>query len=191
MGSTDLCCICLDEPALENPLLLLSCGCKVALFHESCEKNWLDSLPIDKEIVCFICKRPPSLKDNYSICYNIGPAQKQFWDTSLLFTLEIPIAIHYGTPIILLEGLYIILFPFVCSFTQDIRFFLSQYKYTVYINLIFILIYKDSLGFYDIVLYRLIHLLFLCLIISKQRVNPLTPFIISREIIHSKTVWPQ
>lgn len=183
------CCICLDPGKEDDPLFLLSCGCKVALFHKACEIRWTDTLQMDTPIKCLICKREPIMKLNY--CFSdIGRAQKILRNTGFLFILELPMAIHYKTPIIGLEGLFIILYPFVVPFNCDLTYFLTQYNLTMIINLVLILFYKD-LKMYDIVLYRLLHIFLLSFFISKNKTNPLTPFVISREITHSKIAWPQ
>lgn len=181
------CCICLDPGKEDDPLFLLSCGCKVALFHKDCETRWTDTLPIDTPIKCLICKREPILKLNY--CFSqIGPAQELLWNTGLLFILEIPMGFHYKTPIIGLEGLFIILYPFVVPFNCDATYFLRQYRVTMIGNLLLIFFYKN-IAMYDIVLYRLLHIFLLSFFISKNKTNPLTPFVISREITHSKIAW--
>jgi len=183
------CCICLDPGKEDDPLFLLSCGCKVALFHQTCETKWIDTIPADTTIKCLICKREPILTLNY--CFSdIGPPQKLLQNTCLLFILEMPMAIHYKTPIIGLEGLFIILYPFVVPFNCDVTYFLVQYNLTMLINLGLILFSKD-IKIYDIVLYRLLHIFLLSFFINKNKTNPLTPFVISREITHSKIAWNQ
>ena len=184
------CCICLDPAKEDDPLFLLSCGCKVALFHQSCETKWTDTLPMDTPIKCLICKREPILKLNY--CFSdIGSAQKLLSNTAMLFALEITLALYYKTPIIGLEGLFIIVYPFVVPFNCDVTYVLRQYNTTLIGNLLLILFYQNRIRMYDIVLYRLLHICILSLYINKNKINPLTPFVISREITHSKIAWNQ
>jgi hypothetical protein len=180
------CCICLDPAKEDDPLYLLSCGCKVALFHQTCETKWTDTLPIDTPIKCLICKREPILKLNY--CFtDIGPSQKFLLNTAILFSLEIPLAFYYNTWVIGAQGLYIILYPFVAPFQYDLTYFLAQYNFTMIINLLLILLYRFNLKVESITTYRFIHIGLLSLFINaRKKVNPLTPFVITREITHSK-----
>jgi len=129
------------------------------------------------------------MKVNYSFSHDIGPAQKLLWNTGILFILEIPIGIHYKTPIIVLEGLFMILFPFVAPFSRDITFFLTQYNLTLLANVILLVLYKNTM--YNVVLHRLFHMFIMSLYINTKKINPLTPFTISREITYAKIVWPQ
>lgn len=184
----DVCSICLDPPKKDDPLLLLSCGCNT-YFHKACETKWTDTLPIDTTIKCFICKREPIMKLNYCFSYYVGPAQQLLCNTAILFTLEIPLALYYKTWVIGAQGLYIILYPFVAPFPYDLRYFLAQYNMTMIINLLLILLYKINMPETSITTYRFIHIGILSLFINnRNKVSPLTPFVISREITHSKTV---
>ena len=183
-----VCCICLEEPTSDNPLFLLSCGCKVALFHESCENAWMSNLQVNVPIVCLICKREPVLKNNYSFSYEAGPAQKLLWDTAGLALLEIPLGIYYKTPLLSLQALYILSYPLIFPFRRNLVFFLMHYRIRVLIDCVIFFSYKELTAL-DIIIYRLLHILFLCFFIKKPRINPLTPFIISREITHHKIAW--
>ena len=189
MGDT-LCCICLDLPKKDDPLLLLSCGCKVALLHKACEIGWTDTLPINTPVKCFICKREPIMKVNYCYLYDIGLPQKFLWNTAILFALEIPIGLYYDTWVIGAQGLYIILYPFVAPFPYDLVYFLTQYNFTILANLLFMLFYGSNLKVTTLTFYRFLHIGMLSFLINhRNKVNPLRPFIISREITHAKTVW--
>ena len=184
------CCICLDPAKEDDPLFLLSCGCKVALFHKACETRWTDTLPMDTPIKCLICKREPILKLNY--CFSdIGSSQKLLSNTAMLFALEIPLALYYKTWVIGAQGLYIILYPFVFPFPCDLTYFLAQYNMTMIINLLLIFFNKDLKGD-SITFYRFLHIGILSFFINnRNKVNPLRPFVISREITHSKIAWNQ
>jgi len=185
------CCICLENTREDDPLLLLSCGCKVALFHKACEVKWTDTFPINTPLVCLICKREPIMKVNYCYSYDIGPPQTFLWNTLFLFAIELPIGLYYNTWVIGAQGLYIILYPFVAPFSYDLVYFLIQYNITIFVNLLFILFYGNNLKLTTITLYRYLHIAILSFYINnRNKVNPLRPFIISREITHSKTVWP-
>ena len=186
-----VCCICLDPGKEDDPLFLLSCGCK-AFFHKACEVKWTDTLPINTPVVCLICKREPIMKLNYCYSYDIGPPQTFLWNTLFLFAIELPIGLYYNTWVIGAQGLYIILYPFVAPFSYDLVYFLIQYNITIFINLIFILFYGNNLKLTTITFYRYLHIAILSFYINnRNKVNPLRPFIISREITHSKIAWNQ
>ena len=185
------CCICLSESRKEDPLLLLSCGCK-AFFHKACEDEWLSTLNINTPIKCLICKREPVLKVNYSFSRDAGPAQMLMWNTATVFILEIPIGFYCKTPIIFLEGLTIIVLPLIFSFPCDITFFFMQYNIMTIVNIILIILLNKSVIVSNIILYRLLHIMLLSFFInSHNKVDPLIHFVISREITHSKLAWRQ
>ena len=187
----DLCCICLDPPKQEDPLLLLSCGCNT-FFHKDCETKWTDTIPINTPIKCPVCKREPIMKVNYCFSYDAGPSQKFLFSTAIIFSLEVPLGIYYNTWIIGAQGLYIILYPFVAPFPYDITYFLLQYIATMIVNLIILLMYNTQTTASDIIIYRSLHIAVMFFFINnKLSIPPLTPFVISREITHSKIAWPQ
>ena len=186
-----VCCICLENAREDDPLLLLSCGCK-AFFHKACEIRWTDTFPINTPLVCLICKREPIMKVNYCYSYDIGPRQTFLWNTLFLFAIELPIGLYYNTWVIGSQGLYIILYPFVAPFSYDLVYFLIQYNITIFVNLLFILFYGNNLKVSTLIFYRYLHIAIISFYINQRnKVNPLRPFIISREITHSKTVWLQ
>jgi hypothetical protein len=186
-----VCCICLDPGKEDDPLFLLSCGCK-AFFHKACETRWTDTLPINTPVVCLICKREPIMKVNYCYLYDIGLPQKFLWNTLFLFAIELPIGLYYNTWVIGAQGLYILLYPFVAPFPYDLLYFLLQYNITIFVHIILICIFSDKLKLTTITFYRYLHIAILSFYINnRNKVNPLRPFIISREITHSKTVWLQ
>ena len=183
------CCICLENAREGDPLLLLSCGCKVALFHKACEIGWTDTLSINTPVVCLICKREPIMKLNYCYLYDIGLPQKFLWNTLFLFAIELPIGLYYNTWVIGAQGLYIILYPFVAPFPYDLIYFLLQYNITIIIHIILMCIYSNNLKLTTITFYRYLHIAILSFYINnRNKVNPLRPFIISREITHAKIV---
>ena len=127
------------------------------------------------------------LKVNYSFSRDAGPAQMLMWNTAGFFILEIPLGLYYNTSIIFLEGVQIILLPFMFNFPYDLTFFFTQYNMTFLMNLIIMIIYNKRISAADIILYRILHILLITLFINtRNKVSPLRSFIISREITHSK-----
>lgn len=186
----EVCCICLDPPNKDDPLLLLSCGCKVALFHKACEIKWTDNLPIDTPIKCLICKREPIMKLNYCFAYDVGYPQKILWTTSLVFALELPLALYYNTSIIFLQGSFIILYPFVAPFSYDLTYFLANYITMISMNILFLFVYGTNLKSTTIILHRFLYMAVIFFHINThKKINPLIPFVISREITYAKIAW--
>jgi hypothetical protein len=187
----EICCICLDPPKKENPLYQLSCGCNVALFHKTCENQWIQSISATSTIKCLVCKREPVLKNNYSFSYNTGENQRLLWQSIGLFFLEIPLGYYFKTWIIVGEGTTIILFPFIFPSTQPHMFFVLHYIFSTSLYLLVAYVTGFHITAFELILVRFIHLMSMFFSITyKNRVNPLASYIISRDITYARIIYP-
>lgn len=205
------CLICLDPPKGEAPLFLLSCGCKVAWFHATCEHEWLSRISFyEGTPPCPVCKRVPLMKTNFSYSYGAGPAQEFFWQTIWLIGCElfisISLALTGGTWAVVLpiHSYGIILMPLLIPSRHDMIWFLQRIRIKIFFHLAYI--------FLKVVLYHELahtnarqsanHMAFIgtlyCIVLLLAQINqlPLRPFerahpflafAISREIKHSAT----
>jgi hypothetical protein len=185
----EICCICLDPPKKANPLYHLSCGCNVALFHKSCETQWIQSLSALTPIKCLVCKREPNLKDNYSFSYDTGENQRLLWQCMALFSLELPLGIYFNTWVIAAEGTTIILFPFIFPCARPHIFFVLHYIFSTTIYLIVAYATSFQLNSHDLILVRLVHIISMFFSINcMNRVNPLSSYIISRDVSYARII---
>lgn len=186
----DICCICLDPPQKENPLYHLSCGCNVALFHKSCENQWLQSLPTFTAIKCLVCKREPVLKNNYSFSYNAGENQKILWQTMAIFSLELPLGFYFKTWVIGAEGASILLFPFVFPCSQSHIFYVLHYIFSTMLYLLASYLSDFKISSQELIIVRFVHIISMLFSIRcRNSVNPLLSYIISRDITYARLVY--
>lgn len=206
MGTEHQCCICLSPPSENSPLYLLDCGCKVGWFHQSCENEWLDHIPLaDFSPRCPACRRPPKMKTNYSFSPFAGNPQKELWFTLVYISAESACAgflLFQGFSwawILPIQSAGMGLIPFLKYSDSDLLFYLKliRGKYSLQLTtLIFSLLFHIPLqSTYPILekigfgLYFLIFLFHVCRISAPPHergpvVHPLTSFAISREIEH-------
>lgn len=183
------CCICLDTSSTTNPLQLLDCGCKVSLFHKSCEEQWLTQL---KDVPkCPICKRFVHLTYNYSFSYTAGEDQAYLNIIITLYLLELLIYWCLNRYIEPIQSALIILFPCIIPSHRDIIFYFKNYHTSIILKCIYVYaslsIFSDST--LDVIrLNNCFHILCLCLFTNfgPERPNPLMPFAISSTIKHAQ-----
>lgn len=186
----DICCICLDPPKKANPLYHLSCGCNVALFHKSCENEWIHSLTAFTPIKCLVCKRDPVLKNNYSLSYHTGENQKFLWQCMGVFCLELPIGIHFKSWVIGAEGASFLLFPFVFPCTQPHIFYVLHYIFNMSLYLLLAFITDFEISAQTLIIIRSVHLITMFFSINcKNSVNPLLSYVISRDITYTRIIY--
>ena len=184
------CCICLEPPEKQRPLYRISCGCKVAQFHKPCENKWLETLNLNHTIKCFVCKREPVLKTNYSFSYETGENQKILWNSLGLFCIELPIAFYFKGNMLSLEGATIILFPFVFPSNKIHTFYLLHYILNVSLCAASIYVTNMKITANDLIFIRFFHLVLMFFTINiKNDVNPLSPYIISRELTYADVIY--
>ncbi len=185
----EICCICLDPPNKANSLYLLSCGCNVALFHKSCETQWIQSLSATSPIHCLVCKREPKLKNNYSFSYDTGENQRLLWQCMGLFSLELPLGIYFKTWVMGTEGAFIIFFPFIFPCTHPHIFFVLHYIFSTSVYLIVAYASGFQLTAQELIFVRFIHMISMFFSINyRNPVNPLSSYIISRDITYARII---
>ena len=182
------CCICLDASSKKNPLQLLDCGCKVSLFHKSCEEQWLNQL---KDVPkCPICKRFVQLTYNYSFLYSAGEDQLYFNIIALLYVLELLIYVSLNRYIEPIQSTIIIVLPCIIPSHRDIIFYFKNYHTHIILKVIYIYASLSVLSKTTLDIIRLnncLHILYLCFFTNfgPERPNPLMPFAISSTIKHA------
>lgn len=208
------CIICLDSPIQGNPLLLLSCGCKVAWFHQSCEIQWMERLNVYEGMLhCPVCKRIPRMKTNFSFTRTAGPAQDFLHQVLYLFGGEITLSII----LILQSGFYaaylpfqsycIFMMPFLIPSKYDLICFLQHIRLRYLLNFMYILlsyIARQKMMFmnakevsYHLSLLGWVYLVALLLsklneyvnMLKHERKHPFASFAISREIHHVDSLF--
>lgn len=208
------CIICLESPFQGNPLLLLSCGCKVAWFHRACELQWMERLNVYEGMLhCPVCKRTPRMKTNFSFTRTAGPAQEFLHQILWLFGTEIGVSM-----LLILNGGYyaislpvqtycILTIPFLIPSKHDLICFLQHIRLRFLLNFIYILLsylatqkyifmnahqvsYHLSLMGWIYVVALLLNKLneYHCMF-NHERKHPLASFAISREIYHIETLF--
>ena len=186
---TEFCCICLEPPKKQSPLYRISCGCKVAQFHKSCENQWLETLNPTHIIKCFVCKREPVLKVNYSFSYECSESQKILWNSLGLFCIEMSFVFHFKAYMLSLEGATIILLPFLLPCNKIHTFYLLHYIFNISLCAASIYVTNMTITANDLIFIRFFHLFLMLFTINcKTPINPLSPYIISREITYSDII---
>jgi hypothetical protein len=150
------CIICLDAPQKQNPLFLLTCGCRTAWFHDTCEKEWMEHLTYPPK--CPTCRRIIEITLQYSFAFHHGINQQYFWWIASLFCIEVCMAStftfsdYYQVWNLPCQSIFILSIPYISSSKNDLLYFLHQlrYRYIVFVIAWFIHIikYKKLISLY-------------------------------------------
>lgn len=120
----EACIICLDYSYKQNPIYLLSCGCKQSLFHLECQTIYIEHT--HSPISCPVCKRGFIMKKHYSFSYFDGPNQKLFWHVYFLFCIEIYYSFLFSDLLVPLQSLVVFSLPFMLPSNSTLDFFLRH-----------------------------------------------------------------
>ena len=214
------CLICLDPPLKESPLFLLACGCKCGWFHESCEREWLERVPLydyyhNGTPPCPACKRVPRMTTNFSFAYTAGPAQEYAWQTLWIFCGEIGLTVSLfamggrWAVCLPLQSYLTLLLPFLIPSRRDVLFFIQRlrYKYMLFLSYVFLRFVVHHQLLHTNAKESSLHLAwignmyFFCLLLASlnqwqemprgQRMHPFASFAISREMKHAGTLFAE
>jgi hypothetical protein len=196
-NNTIVCMICIDNPSKENPIYLLSCGCKQSWFHESCKNLWISKT--EHPLCCPICKRKIQMKWNYCFSYFAGPYQKQLWHCAICFFFEFLYAIYYNFYSLPIFTISTLSMPFMISSPRTLRFFVNtvQLKYFIHsFYFIYVLLLEKNILninlnflFYS----SIIQYLVVCINQMNDKrpsVDPLIPYAISCDVIYVSLLTP-
>lgn len=190
------CCICLDSATKKESIRLLDCGCEGGWFHKTCEMEWMESLE-DFDYPCPTCRRDAPLLTNYSYsCYS-GSEQKYLCFMGVIMCVEYIATL--GRPIVWIfpwQSMSMLVIPFVFYSNKTLPFFLKNIFFHNAMNASF-----AYLVFYDKESYALffdfcttigfLQLFFVCLFSLypfEYRIDPLSPYAISREIKYKREI---
>lgn len=206
----NVCCICLEEPFEDNPLSLVACGCQSGWFHSECENQWIEWSPSD--LLCPVCRQVPTVSNTYAMHWSIGEIQVLVWTTVfmvscelLLFLLE-SLKSHTYMLAIPSHTCLILLCPIIFRTNKPYSFYLLQARIHMYLTIPLYLFLQwlyihsligsidISIYLHSIILIGTIHVyflfqdIFLISLVQRKTIDCFYEFIISREIIHVKTL---
>jgi hypothetical protein len=196
------CCICLED-SFEETIHLIGCGCKVAWFHVSCENKWLSSC--EYPYSCPTCRRPVPMITNYCFSYTAGPDQKFLQIILASIGVETCIAfIHPDAWALPLQSLAMLATPWLLYSERPLPFFLmcvyaKMFCQQLFMNLMmFGISYESSIKVVQNIGLLNIFVLYLSHYVSYmhktdefQYVDPLSPYAISRDVMHMVTLIPK
>lgn len=206
------CIICLESPLENQPLQLLTCGCRTSWFHPSCEKTWIQHIhPIDFPPKCPTCRREVDFMFQYSFRFQDGLNQKYLWWTSSIFGIEVCIAsvlsldgFHTGW-ILPAQTMLIVSIPFFIQSRHDLLYFLHHLRYRYFSLTVSWLIhlykFQKLLFVYPdttvnlLVFFGALHVL--CLLIQEignycshdhYRIDPFISFVVGYDLLHKEVL---
>jgi hypothetical protein len=209
------CLICLDGPQEENPIYLLSCGCKISWFHRSCQMNWMSHLHSQYPLRCPTCKREVPMHLHYAFDPSFGLQQRKLRMITFLGAAESFLAISLWsqyyfetnlqlpeTLLIPIQSLLLLYLPLMIHSEYDTITAMKHVYYKNGIQVIYLVFYYFRRGFYNIyslpnhitflVFIGFLHTLIFGAQILESRyarriqpINPLTPFLIGGDTIYA------
>jgi hypothetical protein len=193
MGSTP-CCICLEGPE-KGQMYLIACGCKEGWFHPSCEGQWLNAFKYPYS--CPTCRRPVPFKTVYSFLYSSGEEQEFLHKTLKAVAVEIFLfGFQEKTSFLPSQTLAILTMPFIIRSNHALPFFLRSIWVKNICQYIFLSLITNNISL-NIVKYTgiayigLMYISHYMLYVERATaVDPLQPYAIYREIVHSVTESP-
>jgi hypothetical protein len=190
-------------------LYLLTCGCQIAWFHQTCELTWINHIQAeDFPPRCPTCRRRAEFRLHYSLWWSDGINQKYFWWSLFLIGLDTFVAGLFAYKKGLTQAFYlplqssfILVLPFVSKSRHDLLYFLHhvRYHYLVFaLSWVYhVFKYKQYKHLYEdstvnlLIFAGFIHIVTLVLqeirnywSYDHYHMNPLTPFVIGYTFLH-------
>ena len=209
------CLICLDGPQEENPIYLLSCGCKTAWFHRSCQMNWMSHITSQYPLKCPTCKREVPMHLHYAFHQSFGLAQRKLYVITFLCAAESFLALSLWfqytfetgmqlpeTLLIPTQSLILFYLPMIVHSEYDLLRAMKHVYYKNGIQVIYLIFYYFRRGWYNIlslpnhitflVCMGLLHIVFFGAQILESRysrrvqyIHPLTPFLVGYDTVYA------
>ena len=145
------CLICLEGARKDDPISLLTCGCKTSWFHKGCEELWLThiehTLTQYNNPKCPTCKREVGIQAKYAYFFPRGTNQKYLYNTLLLIGsecfLSIYLTIFYAKEAWLIptQSVCIVLLPVLFRTDKDLLFGLHNVRIKSLLQVVYMLYY--------------------------------------------------
>jgi hypothetical protein len=176
------CCICLETPTSKYPTYLLACGCEQAWFHSECEENWLNSSDDHR---CPTCRQTVPFHTVYSFAYKSGNEQQTVQHVMYLFSIQC----IFTNPLNPLCTFGILSIPFAIPNPYTLHYYMDIVQWKQCLDMVILL---NGYNTYITNAVCLGIFILQALVLYRKNVyyNPLSPYIIQSDIIHTKMQNP-